>query len=126
MQFKMLLGYLPKSWQVIITLFACTYYGVIEIKSQIDTSVMAVRNDIILEARQPTYAIIKNQLDKQLEKLQKDPDDVKTTDIKFLLNQCQGDFAADYIPNLPPNESITVRGACSKLENLYTNRMPYE
>ena len=84
-----------------------------------------MKTDLITEARLPTYQMIYSSLNKQSEKLDKDPEDIKTTDITFLYNQCNSDFGATYIESLSPTLKLNGKRTCSKLGDLYVDRGVY-
>lgn len=116
-----LAGFLPKSAQYLLFAASCTYW----LGMQINTSVDTLRTDLVNQARLPAYEIIYNQLEKQVEKLAKDPEDIKQTDLKFAYNQCNGDFRAVYVKSLVPSESAKIDNACDKIEDMYLNERRY-
>lgn len=112
---------LPKSVQWALLIGACTYWLGMQVNYGFDT----LRTDLVNQARQPAYEIIYNQLEKQMEKLAKDPDDIKQVDLKFAYNQCNGDFRAVYVKSLMPSESASITNTCEKIEDLYLNDRKY-
>lgn len=111
----------PPIISVIIAIGAATMY----LSDVVSTGFVVMKADIITEARAPTYAILLSSLNKQTEKLESDPGDMKSSDIKLLYNQCNSDFGNIYINTLAPSEKIRAKNTCSKLENLYLTRQYY-
>lgn len=116
-----IIGFLPKSLQVIALIVGCTYYLGVEINTGISNGL----DRVVHESRLPAYAIIRNQIDKQIEKLNKDPDDIKRVDVRFLFEQCSGDFGSKYVPTLQAGDRITIKRACGQLEELYVQNGNY-
>lgn len=116
-----IIGFLPKSLQIIALIVGCTYYLGVEINSGINNGF----DRVVHESRLPAYAIIRNQIDKQIEKLNKDPDDIKRVDVRFLFEQCSGDFGSKYVPTLPAGDRITISRACSQIEELHVQNGNY-
>ncbi len=111
----------PPVISIIFTLLIATFY----LGQTVNDGFNAVKKDLITEARLPAYAIILASLDKQIEKINKDPDDVKSADVKFLYNQCNSDFGRVFLTGLPPNQSLTAYRTCEMLEEIYMNRRPF-
>ena len=58
-------------------------------------------------------------LDKQAEKLEHDPEDIKEADLASLTYHCQGFFGEEYVPSIPPNRRVKVESLCDKVIDLY-------
>jgi len=111
----------PPVLSILISIAASTFY----LGQVVTDGFYAMKADIITEARQPFYLATEYSLKKQLEKLDRDPDDLKTTDIELLSIQCNSDFGLSYVPILPPNRKISAQNTCSKLTSLYVDRASY-
>lgn len=111
----------PPVISILLSICAATYY----IGQVVGDGFTTMKTELITEAREPTYAILYSQLDKQSEKLDSDPGDIKNADIKLLYNQCNDDFGKVFLETLPPNEMLSAKRNCSMLESLYLDRRTY-
>ena len=111
----------PPVLSILISIAAATFY----LGQVVNDGFFAMKADIITESRQPFYLSTEYLLKKQLEKFDKDPDDLKLTDIELLSIQCNSDFGVSYIPTLPPNRKINAQNTCDKLTDLYIDRASY-
>lgn len=111
----------PPVISVLMSIIGMGFY----ISTIVNDGFVTIKRDLIAEARQPSYEMLQASLDKQLEKLASDPNDIKTADIKLLYNQCNDDFGKIYLKTLPPNEMLSAKSACNMLENEYLKRRTY-
>jgi len=96
------------------------------INANIDAKFDEVKTQWTFDSRIPHYSLVANQIKKQKEKIDKQPDDIKYVDIEFLYNQCNADeFTKKYLPTLPPTERATIHETCDQLGNLYIARTKY-
>lgn len=96
------------------------------VNDQIKSGFDSMSTTFIESARQPFYLSQEYSLKKQLEKLEKDPADLKVTDIEFLYILCQDEFGTKYIPSLPANRKSIAQRACTKIGDMYTSRSSYD
>jgi len=111
----------PPIISILIAIGASTMY----IGDVVTSGFTSMKQGIIKEARAPAYAILLSSLNKQTEKLDNDPGDIKSSDIKLLYNQCNSDFGSVYLKSLPPSDKIRATNTCKKLEDLYLTRHYY-
>lgn len=107
-----------------ILLFLCAgifYIGEV-VNDGFDSMKSEWRSDWIAESRKPAYAMLLSSLDKQTEKLNKDPGDLKDSDIALLFNQCNSDFGMIYIPTLPHSQKTIAKRTCEAMGDLYIER----
>lgn len=102
----------------IVTICASVYAGAIFI----NTSISAKLDNVVFQARQPTYLTTLYTLKKQNEKLRTDPEDLKTTDIELLTIMCSGDFGKKYLPMLPENQRLDAEETCKNVKRMYLKR----
>jgi hypothetical protein len=107
---------------LLFTVCGSCYAAVISVNTTITNGLNSVRSEWVSDAREPTYDFIYSQIKKQKEKLEKDPDDIKTADVEFLFNQCNSDFGRYYIESLPPAEKAGTKKICAQLESQYISR----
>ena len=111
----------PPAISILLTIVLGIYYIGHEVKTGFDD----VKGDIIYESRAPYYLDKEYSLRKQLEKLESDPSDLKTTDVELVYMICSSEFGLKYIPSLPANRKINAEKACEKMSNLYISRNVY-
>jgi len=122
---ELLRSFIQKHTPPVISLLSLVCMATWYLGQQVNHGFEAMKAEIIYEARAPTYAMLYAQLDKQSEKLDGDPSDIKTADIKLLYNQCNDEFGNVFLSKLPPNEMLSSKRNCGMLENLYLERRTY-
>lgn len=118
---KVIQKHTPPVISILLTIIGGTFY----IAQTVNTGFDTMKADLIAEAREPAYAIMLSSLDKQVEKLDGDVSDIKDADVKFLYNQCNGEFGSKYLPSLPPSTSRSAKRTCQMLEEVYFTRRPF-
>lgn len=111
----------PPILSILIAIGGATYY----IADIIQVSFKSMKTELITEARLPTYEMLYSSLNKQSEKIDTDPADIKTSDISLLYNQCNSDFGLIYIESLAPTKRLNGRRTCNKLGEMYLDRNVY-
>lgn len=122
---SLLKGFIAKHTPPVITILLAMAGATFYMGQLINDGFDVMKAEIVSEARQPTYAMLNAQLVKQSEKMDSNPTDIKTSDIKFLYNQCNDDFGKIYITSLPPSEMISSKQICTQLESMYLSRRSY-
>lgn len=89
------------------------------VSTQIDSWVEKVQHDLYAGVTKPMYTYVEYDLIKQLEKLSKDPEDLKTSDINKFAYFCDKDsyFVDEYLPQ--SNNSRLLSIACDRVLDLY-------
>lgn len=101
------------------------YQFTISTQQEIRNGFQSLQTEFVYNARQPFYLDKEYALRKQLEKLEKDPGDLKTTDVELMYLLCADEFGVKYIPSLPANRKVNAEKACNKLGELYVSRTIY-
>ena len=70
------------------------------------------------ETTLPAYKIVESDLLKQLEKLKKDPDDIKTQDLRKFAYFCDNDKFIEFVDKQDDSRSLMI--ACDKVIELYS------
>lgn len=109
---------IPSFLTIPLCIAAATWY----VGDMVQTGINDMKINLITEARQPFYLTTEYALAKQLEKLEKDPADLKTTDIELYSILCHEDFGAEYVPTLPANRRLDAEETCKQLTDMYTSR----
>jgi hypothetical protein len=91
-----------------------------EIKNQFADAFV---DTIWLEINQENMRAHAFDMQKQDEKLSKDPDDIKLTDLAKFDYLCNSRYGTHYIPTLPIDQEKLARIRCEKLSALYIERM---
>lgn len=98
---------------IILTLVAT--FGWVSTKT--DEFATSVSNKIYANVTIDTYAVVKYDLMKQLEKLDHDPEDIKQNDIYKFAYFCEGYFKEYYIPTQSNARALNI--GCDKVLELY-------
>lgn len=115
-------SFVTKHTPPVISLLLAIVWATYHLSNVVNDGFVAMKTDLVQEARIPAYQMLQASLEKQAEKLESDPTDVKNSDIKFLYSQCSGDFGKHFIPSLPPTELLSAKRTCTQLEQLYLDR----
>jgi hypothetical protein len=83
-----------------------------EISSRVSTE---IKSEVLTDFNRD----IEFSLDKQAEKLDKDPGDIKKADLASLTYHCQGFFGNTYVPTIPADRRVRVESLCDKVVALY-------
>lgn len=110
--------------KAVVTTLAVLFAAFTAIYSQIDRVVDAVVERTYAYVTEPAHVVVKHGLLKQLEKLQKDPDDIKRQDIEMYTEFCDGYFGKVYVPSQHPLAARDLRIACAKIVELYNQEQP--
>lgn len=92
--------------------------------TQLDRVVDAAVDRAYAHVTEPSHIVVKHGLLKQLEKIQKDPADIKRQDIEMYTEFCDGYFGEVYIPSQHPLTARDLRIACAKIVELYNQEQP--
>ena len=115
-------SFVTKHTPPVISLLIAITWATYHLSAVVNDGFANMKADLVQEARIPAYQILQASLEKQAEKLESDPTDIKTSDIKFLYSQCSGDFGKHFVPKLPPTELLSAKRTCNQLEQLYLDR----
>lgn len=110
--------------KLIVTTIAVTFSTLYAAYTQIDNIIDKAVDRAYADFTEPTHTLVKHGLLKQLEKLIKDPEDIKRQDVEMYTAFCDGYFGKVYIPS---QDSLTARGlriACAKIVELYNQELP--
>lgn len=107
------------------SIVAGMYQFTVSTNAEIREGFRSLQTEFVYSARQPFYLDKEYALRKQLEKIAKDPEDLKTTDIELMYLLCADEFGEKYIPSLPANRKVNAENACKKLGELYISRTVY-
>lgn len=105
-----------------VAIIGAVYTATMFISSSLDRGLREVKTDWIDESRRPFYLSVESGLQKQLEKLSKNPNDLKHADIKLYSDLCAEDFGKKYVEQLPATRKLDARKACDMITDLYINR----
>ena len=112
----------PPVLSVIISIGGASYY----LGDLVQDGFLSMKTELTYEARVPYYLSQEYSLKKQMEKLDKDPADLKTSDIELMFIQCADEFGTKYIPSLSPeSRKSNAQRTCGRLSKLYIDRNVY-
>lgn len=111
----------PPILSILMAIGGATYY----LGDVVTSQFASMKTELITEARLPAYEMLYSSLNKQSEKIDTDPGDIKTSDISLLYNQCNSDFGLIYIPSLAPTKRLNGLRTCEKLGDMYLERNVY-
>lgn len=118
-------GFIAKHTPPVVSILVVLLSGIFYISHEVQTGFNGVKEEIVYEARKPFYLAEEYALRKQLEKISKDPADLKTSDIELSYILCADEFGTKYIKSLPANRKINAEKTCLKMADLYTSRNVY-
>lgn len=108
----------PPVLSILIAIGGATY----QLSNTIQDGFSTMKSELVYEAREPYYLSQEYSLKKQLEKLEKDPNDLKTSDVELMFIQCADEFGVTYIPSLPANRRSNAERTCDRMSELYIDR----
>ena len=111
----------PPVLSILISIGGASYY----LGNLVQDGFVTMKSEMVYEARIPYYLSQEYALKKQLEKLEKDPADLKTSDVELQFIQCADEFGLTYIPSLPANRRSNAERTCDRLSDLYVGRSVY-